>query len=957
MGIKNNRVFGLPISLKLLDVPEKKVALNNLGINPDDIEIIRGIAGNDPDITTTVFDSNDLQTVSNLSNPVWKTFDRYIYDVTTYETTLTIAGGSDFQLKGNLEVAGAVKASAFRYTLFDTKSDTTPKLRWGDISTSRVSSWSAINNAIVYGGNVEIGGVLSVGKIKTRTNPTVRTFSSELPTHRIKINLNGTTRYLYAMKGIPLRFKGYFRNFDSTVTFNQISGRKVSWRVYKTDGTGTVENFADLGTNNTSTLLYRSPFPAERFIEIYYNPSSLTRLDLTGVSLRQIPRVQLTSLLTLNIFNNGLVDFPDISFFAPALRTLNISNNDFFNASNISERRFNQLIVNKLPDTLRVLNLTGCFNGGIEQNILSKFTNLESLDISRNRGYHYPDSTNPNGELPNFYGTSTDTTHKLKTLVCVNTDFRTIATSTTNTKNISELTSLEYLDLYNNYNLINTNFGISSQKLRFLRIQYTGLSGPNLSNNTAFQELRAAWTRNFGSLYSGWDGVIGSANQPTTDGGYKYANCTSLAILDLYASGVKGYVPKFIGNPNLNNINLEYCNNLIAGRPGKTTVKCLYDDTFEEARKVSVFRLRVNNADFAGEIEQNTFVPLQTTLTVVELYASGRFTGNFPDFEKCSKLSDVRSSNENWSSLLPTFTSSVNMTRIELPYNKFTGSIRYSSKNKLDYLNVTGNLLTSFDSNFYVPVLRYLYASSNQFTGKLPRLDLMCPLVEYVSLDNNQFNSYDQGFKPLRRLRQLDLSSNIITTVDVDKILYDLVDNYKLFPRRGVIVNLLGSNSAPSGYPTLTGVIPSSGGLVVVTQPTVLNGSITNLGSVGDVPAEYIPVAKTYSNLSIIYDTTTNAGSGLVISMSVNVTTSGTQITAASYSITAINNGGSGYANNEVLKTPNVIEFIDANGNVVFGHIKLRVSSTTTRVNTQAKAGVAAVSYLRSVGWTVQVNS
>lgn len=1053
MAIKNNRIFGIAVPLSLADVPDRKLALKNLDLNIEDLEIIRGISEptSDNDDEGSVFDSNDLQTISNLSSPVWRTFDRYINDVSTYQNSLSDSGGVDFQLRGNLEVAGGINSTAFRYTLLDT-TDGTPKLRWGDISTSRVSSWSTIGDTIIYGADVEIGGTLKVGKIKTRTVATERKFDSEVPTHRIKIDLNGQTKYIYAMKGIPLRFKGYFRKFLSTIKFIPTGGTKVSWRITRTDGLTSPEDFANYGDVSQSILDYESSFAAERLIEIYYAPDSITSIELSDTNIQQLPRVSLGGLKTFVFANNGLVDFPDINFFAPNLEYLNINNNPFYNGSDSDYTKLNQNVIDRIPATLKTVFLRGNFYGGIEQGVFEKFQDLEFLSISRSGGpYFYPDSINPNGELPNFYGTSDVNTHKLRNFYAASNDFRSIGTSTSTTKNISELESLQRLDLYNNYNLVNTNFSLVTKKLIYLRIHSTGLSGPSLQNITTLETLEAPFTRNFGSFYAGWDGVIGSANEPSNDTPYKYSGCSGLTSMSLYASGVRGYIPRFIGNSNLSSINLEFCNYLIAGRPGKAEVKCLYNDTFEQARKVKDFRLSVNNVNFTGPIEKNTFSPLQDTLETVYLFASGRFTGDFPDFEKCNQLKDIRSAGEGWTGPLPNFSASFNINRIDLYSNNFVGSVQYTDKNSLDYINVSGNNLTSISATFNAPNLRYFYAASNDFDGTLPFLSNQIPKAEYISLNSNQYDNYIGGLVDLPKLKQLDLSSNILSTSAVDNILFDLVDNYKQAVRRGVTINLLGSNSAPTPYPIIYGIVSA---LSIASQPTVFGGEITNLGGVGNVASGYFPISKTYSNVGLEYEGTAGSGEGVSATVKVtvdsdenvvssisstftapgnvggNYTNGGSfsdtgtkssgsgakilvtvdttaesptlgQVTSctlveggtgykdgdiivisgsslgssgddveiavtgvdaivynsASYSITAINSGGFNYTNGDTLRTSDVIEFKNADGDIDYGYIKINVSNVTQKTDTTAYTGFAAVEFLRNVGWVVQVNN
>ena len=881
MAIKNNRIFGLSVPLSLADVISRSESLRSLGINREDLEIIRGISENG-------FDKLDLQTISNLSVPAWKSFDRYINDVTTYSDTLTSSGGSDFQLRGNLHVAGGIGSTAFRYKILDTEPDpqdpnATPILKWGDISTSRVSSWSTIGTNISYGGDVEIGGTLKVGKIKTRTVATTKVFDSEVPTHRIKIDLNGQTRYIYAMKGIPLQFEGYFRNFLAKIDFNPVLGKKVSWRIRRTDGLTSPEDFESYGGTNTSTLDYRSPFSAERIVEVYYSPDAITNIQLSNTNVRNLPRVGLNNLKTFIFANNGLVDFPDVNFFAPNLETLNISNNPFFNASDADERRLNQLIADKLPATLRSLDIRGGFFGGIEQGIFGRFTELRTLQIDKSGStYFYPDSTNPNGELPFFFGDPNDpSTHKLRSIYARNNDFRSIGTPTagSNLVSVKQIESLVNLYIDNNPNLLDDNFQIASDDIVNITIDRTKLACPNLQARTSLRSFSATYNTNFKSLFNNWDGTgFTGGNVPVgvSDASYKFAGCSSLESINLSYSNVAGYIPKFIGNSSLTYINLTGCSGLIAGRPGKSDIKCFYNDTFEQARSVTTIYVSINNTNFAGEIDRNTFVPLNDSLSILHLYGRGRFTGAFPDLESCTKLTDLRSNNQNWGknteTTLPNLSSSFSITRIELRNNYFIGSLQYTNKNSLDYLDVTNNDLTSISTAFSAPNLKYFYASSNNFTGSLPNLETSCPLVEYVSLNNNQFTSYTRGngFVNLPRLKQLDFSANILSQTAVDNVLFDLVDNYKAANRSGVIVNLTGSNASPSPYPVIEGIIT---GFNPILQPAINSGVVVDLGGVGGLtnPSEYSPVSGNYSNLTLFYQTPGGAGKTAKASFRVNV--------------------------------------------------------------------------------------
>jgi hypothetical protein len=665
MAIKNERIFGLAVPLSLADIPDNEQALVNLGLDIRDLDVIRGIAA-------AGFDGNDLQTLSNLDTPIWKTFDRYINDVLSYNTALSRSAGADFRARGNLEVLGPISSSAFRYTLLDTFS-TTPELRWGDISTSRVSSWSSIGNSISYGADVKIAGKITTGKLKTRSVPTARTFLSEIPTHRIKIKLNGIDRELLVMKGIPIQFKGFFRDFDCRIDF-QSSTVRNSWRVYNTNGTS-IQDFADIGSTTSSTLNYRSPFSSEKYIEIYTNPAIITNLALNNCSIQEIPKSRLTALENFSFSNNGLVEFPNLIFFSPNLKILDVTNNPFFNGSDPDQRYFSSKVVSKLPTTLQSLNISGCFRGSFVQNQLNKFTSLTTLSANRsafnNSSFFYPDSKNPNGDVPNFYGIAGTEVSQVITSINLNdNDFRiispgiqggveftslsagdggfggsgyaggldatytnvtltsganstaratigvsngvvnlveitnpgsgyavgnTLTASNTqlggtgsglaikvmtiiNVLSIKEQTKLVSVGLRNNVNLTDSGFSLACPStLNSIDTYNTKLSIANCSNFTALVTYNNQFNTGRGSLWTGWNGVYGSVGYPETDvTNFKFANCGKLQRQYNDYSDVTGYLPKYVGCPELRSYNFYACNRIIAGRPGKRPIQALF---------------------------------------------------------------------------------------------------------------------------------------------------------------------------------------------------------------------------------------------------------------------------------------------------------------------------------------------------------------------------------------------
>jgi hypothetical protein len=924
MSITNRRVFGLDVNVSLSDTENRTQALSNLGLDIRDIDLIRGIA-------ETGVDSDDLQCVSNLSRPIYKTFDRYISDTANYNTILSRSGGVDAQIQGNLDIAGGLSGSSIKFQQLsgDLTLNAPTTLKWGDISTSRVSSWSslpvgavpAITDPILYGASVKIGGAFSVGRLKTRTTAIPKIFDSEVPTHKIKFNMNGQTRYVYAMKGIPLTFRGFFRNFDATIGLSGVSGsNRVSWRIVPIDGS-TAESFPNIGTSTSSTLNYRSPFSKERLIEIYFNPNNIASLIFPRTNISEIPNIRLNNLTNINISSNQFREFPNLNFLGPNLQTVEVSFNNFFQSANNNERTFNHVVLSKIPSSTVTLNIRSCFfgsvhtvqnpSGGLTRADLSSLTSLQTLQISRGSSpYFYPDS-NDSGNLPLV-------ANSVRNYFASGNDFRLIPSDdpSNNKHSIQTLPNLINLGINNNFNLTSNNFSINSSVIETVNISSTNLNIPNLQNRQNLRTFEASNLRgNAGTLF------VGSIS--------KFSGCPSLSRLGLYAANITGQIPKFATNRSLSSIDMRFCNGLVAGRPDKADVKILYDDTFVDCKSLSEFYLAVNNVNFAGEIEGETFSPVGSTLQNLMILTNNRSQGAFPNLNSCIRLVRLWSYTNGWTGNLPSLANSSNINYIDLSYNKFgegtDGVISYSNKSNLQFIFVNNNQLKAFSSSFGgLPRLRYLYVSSNQITGTLPRFDLACPNIERLLLNNNSFDGYIRGLDSLLRLTIFDISNNGMSRSLVDGMLFDLVKNYNSARRRGVVINLLG-NESPTPYPIVQGLISG------VTNVNVIKNSDENLTD------------GVYNGVSAIGSAN---GTGALFNVSISNQIVNISIAAQ----------GRNYVVGETLTISNinVSKFVDEEQlNFNTGSITFNFTTTTATDTTQF-VGRAAVDYLRSQGWVVQ---
>ena len=288
---------------------------------------------------------NDWISFARLVSPLHKTLDRFDKDSGQFEGLLRTRAGADGSLFGNLKINGSLSGNAIRYRYVEGTGGSA-SVRIADISTSRVSAWSSSDpkatNAdpavqaeakISYGARVGIttGGELKFGtqaasvsgpRLQTTLVPQVKEFASEVPTHKIQTNIGGQTVTLYAMKGIPIILKGFFRNLNATIKIqNSTPFIPASWKIVETRNANAYSNFKN-HQGTTSTINYRSSVSRERFIQIYYNPDRILDISVTSANIRSLPAVKFKNATRLEFSYNQLREFPDINFIAPDIEEL-----------------------------------------------------------------------------------------------------------------------------------------------------------------------------------------------------------------------------------------------------------------------------------------------------------------------------------------------------------------------------------------------------------------------------------------------------------------------------------------------------------------------------------------------------------------------------------------------------------------------------------------------------------
>jgi Leucine-rich repeat (LRR) protein len=787
MTLRNPKIFGLNVESALADVLNKEESLRSLNLSLRDLNVIRGSRN-------AGATSGDWVSLSRLKDPIYKTLDRYSRDSGTYLSILDTKAGFERTLFGNFKINGILSGNAVRYRYLDGVGvGATVKI--ADISTSRVSAWSSSANPVVptspisYGAQVSIksGGALQFGtqsgtsgpRLQTSLTPQAKEFASEFPTSKISCTIGGQTVLLYAMKGIPLIFTGFFRDLGASISLTSlINQTSASWKIVETANANNFVNFANQG-GTTSSIDFRSSISRERYIQFYYNPDNISGITLTSANIAELPAVKLQNATALNFSLNQLRNFPNFNFISPNLQILNLSLNPLSQSETENERKLNSNVIDKIPQTLTELYLGQTFFGSISQNIIAnRFTQLKVLNLSRGGGPSFhPDSDDINNQLPNVPNTC-------QTYDVTSNDFRTFGTTVGNNRNVKDLTNLESLSLSNNYYLSGSlPIASGNNVIQSINNYNTGLELPTgLEGKNSFRTLYHHYCRAAGPL--------------VVSGNYLYENCNSLNILYLYASNVTGRLPKFT-NSELSYLELRETR-LTGGAPNDDETYVIPEKTFEKCTNMTRMLLQSPNL-LTSPIHPNAF-SYTPNLFYLWYISYGRTTGPIPNLTLNEDLTYLVLHYNNFTGVMPNLASNPSIYYVDVTYNALSGSVpAFKDLGNLYYLFLYNNQFTSLSTFQNLGSLAYFYAHNNKIAGEIPSF-AGCPNLYYLILFNNLLTNYKTGALATNyNLTYLDLSGNLLTGQAVNQIIADLLTNYNSVKRGGVTVNLRGGNALPSG--------------------------------------------------------------------------------------------------------------------------------------------------------------
>lgn len=772
--------FGLNVKRSFAEIANTEQSLKNINLDINDLNKIRNISG-------AGVISTDLQTLSGLNYDIEKDSYSLVNDTLVYDSLTSKVFDKNSYINTNLNIKGSVSSAAFKYNYVDFSTDTIKK---ADVSTSRISSWSTLESTletpitnsspIYYGGEVVVQGPIELSNLVfNNTSIETREFNSEIPTHRIKMNIDGEDIYVYAMKGIPLKYDGFFNIATVSAVVSPIPGNasvKPSWVIRSTSNTSDpVYKYKDILSSTTSAISFKSASSANRTIEFYYPPDYITSLNLTNINLSNLPKVSLANLTSLNISINNFKEFPDLTKYTN-LSTLNISRNDLSRSLNSNIKTFSQDVLSKLPSSIRTLTMGETYGGIITANLAT--IPLTTLDLS---------STNLYGRV--FTGNTPDVNSStIQTYNMLSNAF----TKLSNT--VMTSTSLKTIQLSNN-RLVQNNVSFSSTVLESVGFGYI-YGNINLINVSGKANLLT-----YG--FSNMNTIDESNSSYPNDVETIFNNCEKLKTISMRSAPVKGRFPRLVACSALTSLDL--LNTLVSSY---SSSYILENTTFDSCR--STLQTLYWESPNIGllPIQSNTFKGMKN---LSQLYISSRNFGlngtlSSDLFSDCRALSYLWLHNNNLTGDIPSFTQNNNLFYLYAPFNKFTGAVPNINKTSLKYIYLQNNLIESFEKIDSTGLL-VLNIANNRIV-KIPDISNLTALTQ-LDLSNNLVSKYTTGsFAKMRNIQSINLNNNQLDRGYIDQILRDLNTNYNLAPRKGVTVNLNGgSNESPSPTSEIQNII------------------------------------------------------------------------------------------------------------------------------------------------------
>lgn len=823
-----NFYFGLNANKNFSEIQSKVQALSNLGLNIKDLDKIRGISN-------VGVSAADIKSLANLQEDARRALGALRADANVWDNfTRNFKTIRDIVKTNVILEEGQLKAQAVKYRFYDYGSDT---IKNADISTSRVSAWSQFpgETEIFYGGQLEVSpahasnpdagrSLITFDSLQLKSAPTPKRFASEVPTHTIRLSINGDDKEVYVMKGIPLVFNGFFKTIDVKYEIDQTISPNISPTILvKGVEEGDEDIRQDQALTETSLRFYDYRY-REKDIELYYRPEGFKKITITSANIREFPNVDLPNLKYLNLSFNDFVELPDFSVLTPTLTELHMTGNDLNRGTLTSAQQ-----VLTLPTSLTQLRIQGTYTD--RQNLdLTHLTNLTHLYFSEYASQYVRRrilSTNSPAVANSvvYYDVYNQGHTKLHSTVC---DLPSLNTIQINWNDITR-------DSDDNPLVMKSALGVGEVETRAPGVNVTGtgtlVNFYSASNSHNILDVRQNKSiRYYGHAYS--RGLYDPTGLPniTNDIAGKFTGCDNLSTISFYATDVRGdLITSFQGLTKLSWFDVRYT--LMHGQLNSSSTIGSENLNWLLVAGSYFGRDGIGGAEIPYEqVEVQVETPPDSGIFVPELQdTTWQFFNekNGRIFERCPNFGYLYAySNRSIKGTLPDLSRNYFMRVLYTPYtNLSTGLNNLASLPRLYYINIDscrftqmprmttsalqyfyaqGNLFEGILEEFDTPILRFFFAFNNSFTGSIPNFGKSQSL-ERLLLQNNQFQGYTPGALSTNlRLNRLDLSNNSLTPSAISQLIDDLETNYAANVRRGVSINLLGNGVTVGDLPEAT---------------------------------------------------------------------------------------------------------------------------------------------------------
>ena len=413
--------YGLNVNKAMSDIDNNRVALGNLGLRIENLDLIKGLSD--------VIDIEEFHTLAGLVDDQ-KRMIKQLDDASKVTEILSSSIPKiDVDQVYNYSMSDRLLSGTIKYNYIDFNGDDgqgNPDwvTKGADISTSRVSSWSPFgpednpDALITYNSDILVKGeFLGITQLGLTSKPEARRFDSEVPTNTIRLNINGQPVDVLAMRGIPfkLRMKVQQPNLSIKVTEPPLlleSGNRVPITIVRQDiNTGqeilgnnnnaVIEETPDItGNTNIRGNLTENTEPVEEDYKIYYNPSNIESITAFSSGIENWPEIVMGGLKELKLSENNMEKMPNFDKYTPNLEVLDVSSNPLYNMDNYqNENNLDsdgtifggglQNLMNRLPPTMLDMDFSLSLGGdrSAERLDLRKFRQMERFSLRSSQLY------------------------------------------------------------------------------------------------------------------------------------------------------------------------------------------------------------------------------------------------------------------------------------------------------------------------------------------------------------------------------------------------------------------------------------------------------------------------------------------------------------------------------------------------------------------------------------------